>query len=355
MFRVPSEDLARLVGRWFPFGMHMIAGLWNTVRVIESTARQRESLVALGSVAARLAHELNNPAAASLRAVESLRDTCGAMLASLTTLAEQSISADQFVRLDAARRSLVPEELGAVAAMDREDSIGSWLERHRVGQSWRMAPVLVEAGADEAWLAGVLAIVGAAGLDPGLHWAAATFTVETLLDELTDTTNRISKLVSDAKSYSQMDRGGPQQTDVREGIDSTMVMLAAKLKGITVERDYDPALPAVEAYPGELNQVWTNLLDNAVDAMSGTGTLRVAVRAEDGQIVVEITDSGAGIPESVMKRIFEPFFTTKDVGKGTGLGLDISRRIVVERHHGELSFDSQPGRTTARVAIPQRR
>ena len=355
MFRVPSEDLGRLVGQWFPFGKHMISGLWGTVRAIESTARQRESLVALGTMAAGLAHELNNPAAASLRAVESLRATCDAMLASLVALARQTITSDQFVRLDTARGELTPAELSTVEAMDREDAIGSWLERHHVGQPWELAAVFTEAGADEAWLEEVRGIVGDDAADPALHWSATTFTARSVLDELTDTTNRIANLVGAVKSYSQMDRAALQRTDLREGLDSTMVMLAAKLKDVTVERDYDADLPAVEVYPGELNQVWTNLIDNAVDAMGGAGVLRVGVHVADGDVVVEIIDSGAGIPESVMSRIFEPFFTTKDVGKGTGLGLDISRRIVVERHHGELSFDSEPGRTTAKVTIPMRR
>ena len=354
-FNVPSDDLGRLVGEWFPFGKHMVVGVYQTVRGIEAMARQRESLVALGTLAAGLAHEINNPAAASLRAVESLRETCDRMLSSLVTLAEQMISAEQYVALDRLRRELNDASAvdgGAIATMDREDVIGNWLEGRGVEHAWQLAPQFASVGAERAWFEECESIVGSAALDPALAWVSSTIDASGLLAELTDTTSRISHLVEAVKSYSQMDRAELQRIDIHDGIESTLVMLATKLENIDVERSFATDLPAIDAYAAELNQVWTNLIDNAVDAMGGHGTLRVATSIDGDRIAVDIIDSGHGMTSDVQDRAFEPFFTTKDVGKGTGLGLDISRRIVVERHGGEISFDSVPGRTTARVSIP---
>jgi signal transduction histidine kinase len=184
---------------------------------------------------------------------------------------------------------------------------------------------------------------------------ASTFSAATLLGEVKESTRRISELVAAVRSYSQLDRASMQQIDVTDGLDSTLVMLGHKLRdGVTVVREYSADVPRIEAYAGELNQVWTNLIDNAVDAMDGRGTLRVATRVEDDSVVVEIGDTGPGMPPQVASRAFEAFYTTKDVGEGTGLGLDIARRIVVERHGGTISIDSRPGDTVLRVRIPVR-
>ncbi|MFZ4720258.1 MAG: ATP-binding protein [Ilumatobacteraceae bacterium] len=354
LFRLPSPDLARLVGEWFPFGTHLITGIYQTVRGIEATVRHRESLVALGTMAAGLAHEINNPASASLRAVAALSDTCDEMLGNLSTLAVMPISAEQFVELDRLRRELLDlalPEADALAMMNREDNIGLWLERHDVPEPWNLTPALAAVGADGTWLSAVESAVGPEALAPALRWVSTTFAVNRLLGELTDTTRRISNLVEAVKSYSQLDRAGRQPFDAREGLESTLVMLSPKLQQIRVRRDYGDT-PMVDGYAAEMNQVWTNLIDNAVDAMDGTGTLHIATAVVDGALQVDITDSGTGIPPEVLERIFEPFFTTKDVGKGTGLGLDISRRIVVDRHGGEITFDSTPQGTTARVRLP---
>ncbi|MGD9705375.1 MAG: ATP-binding protein [Acidimicrobiia bacterium] len=354
-FNVPSAALGRLVGDWFPFGKHMISGVYQTVRAIEANARQRESLVALGTLAAGLAHEINNPAAASLRAVEGLRDTCDAMLTSLVHLAEESVTAAQFVALDRLRRELADRSVvddGAIATMDREEAIGTWLETRGVDHAWEMAPPFASVGADRAWFEEVESVVGSAPLGMALRWASTTINATALLSELTDTTNRISSLVEAVKSYSQMDRTELQRFDIHEGIETTLVMLAPKLAGIDVERAFGADVPLVEGYSAELNQVWTNLVDNAIDAMEGRGTLRLATHRDGDDIVVDITDSGHGMLPEVQARVFEPFFTTKDVGRGTGLGLDISRRIVVERHRGDISFESMPGATTAHVRLP---
>jgi len=218
-----------------------------------------------------------------------------------------------------------------------------------------IAPSLAATGVDLEWCAQAEAVLGPAALEPGLEWLASTFSTASLLAELKESTRRISELVAAVRSYTQLDRASMQQLDVADGLDSTLLMLGHKLRGgVTVVRDYGAGVPQVEAYAGELNQVWTNLIDNAVDAMDGRGTLRVATRVEDGQVVVEIGDTGPGMAPEIATRAFEAFFTTKDVGKGLGLGLDIARRIVVERHGGTLTIDSRPGETVLRVGIPLR-
>jgi signal transduction histidine kinase len=280
------------------------------------------------------------------------------MLQSLVRLAEQGVSADVFLELDRIRAELQarPTETGhALETADREETIGEWMDERGVEFAWQMAPLLATKGADEAWLEQLGATVGAEVLGPALQWISSAVGVSGLLAELTDTTDRISHLVQDVKTYSQMDRGSLQRIDVTDGIESTLTMLGPKLAGVEVVRSYDDAVPQIEVYAAELNQVWTNLIDNAVDAMDGAGTLRLATYVDGDDVVVEITDSGPGIDPEIQLRVFEPFFTTKDVGSGTGLGLDISRRVVVERHGGAIAFDSEPGSTTARVRLPRQR
>ena len=218
--------------------------------------------------------------------------------------------------------------------------------------AWQLAPLYAAAGADRAWLDEFAEVVGTEPLSPALRWASTTISATGLLGELTDTTKRISNLVGAVSSYSQLDRTSLRKVDVHEGLDSTLAMLSVKLARVAVERSFAPDLVEIDGYGAELNQVWTNLIDNAIDAMDGEGTLRLATRLDGAHIVVDIADSGGGMPADVQARVFEPFFTTKDVGKGTGLGLDISRRIVVDRHHGDITFDSKPGSTTATVRLP---
>ena len=357
VLRVPAEDLRRLGDEWFAFGVHFIRGLVDTVRRIEATARQREALVALGTLAAGLAHEINNPAAAASRAVDSLESTSQALVSSLARLTSHGISAAQFAELDALRRAVQPPEPGSnpLAAADREDDLSLWLSRHGVEEEWLLAPVLAAAGLDTAWCDRLADVLGPGPVAPAIEWIAHSLTMTALLLEVKDATARVSGLVAAVRSYSQLDRAAVQRIDVTEGLESTIVMLAYKLSEVHVERDFAADLPTIEAIPGELNQVWTNLIDNAVDAMDGVGTLRLSTRLDDlGHVTVEIADTGPGMAPDVQARAFEPFYTTKDVGKGTGLGLDISRRIIVERHSGDISIDSQPGRTVIRVTLPVR-
>jgi signal transduction histidine kinase len=357
VLRVPAEVLRERSDAWFPFGGHLIQGLYHTARSVESTARQRESLVTLGTLAAGLAHEINNPAAAASRTVDALETACGALLSSVARLAHDELSAGQFAALDALRRELEPPavDLDPLDRADREQALSSWLSRHGVERGWTIAPPLAAAGADPAWCERAATVLGGPALGPGLEWVASTFSVATLLGEAKASTRRISELVAAVRSYSQMDRASLQPVDIADGLDSTLVMLGHKLRdGVTVVREYGADVPRVEAHAGELNQVWTNLIDNAVDAMDGTGTLRVATLVERDAVVVEIGDTGSGMPPEVAARAFEAFYTTKDVGKGTGLGLDIARRVVVERHGGTITIDSRPGRTVVRVRIPVR-
>jgi signal transduction histidine kinase len=356
VLRVPAELLRDRAIAWFPFGVHLIRGLFNTVRNIENVARQREALVALGTLAAGLAHEMNNPASAATRAVDALEETCEVLLSSLRRLADGSISTAQFAALDSLRREIEPRSVSMepLAVADREDALSDWLVGHGVERDWLIAPPLAAAGLDIAWCERAAALLDGAPLEGALEWVASSLSTATLLSEVKESTRRISDLVTAVRSYSQLDRASVQQMDLTEGIESTLVMLAHKLRGVTVVRDYSDDVPRIEAIAGELNQVWTNLIDNAVDAMQGTGTLRVSTGINENGVVVEIGDTGPGMPKEVQARAFEPFYTTKDVGKGTGLGLDISRRIIVDRHGGDITIESRPDGTVLRVRLPLR-
>jgi signal transduction histidine kinase len=357
VLRVPAQVLRDQVSAWFPFGRHLIEGLYHTARSIESTARQRGALVTLGTLAAGLTHEINNPAAAATRAVDALETACQMLLSSLGRLAQGEISARQFTALDALRREIEPQAAvqDPLDLADHEQALASWLSRHGIACEWTIAPPLAAAGATIAWCERVALVLEGPALGPGLEWIASTLSAAKLLSELKDTSRRISELVGAVKSYSQMDRASMQYINVTDGLESTLLMLEYKLRdGVTIMRDYSSDVPGIEAYPGELNQVWTNLIDNAIDAMAGAGTLRLSTRAAGNDVVVEVGDSGPGMPPHVAARAFEPFYTTKDVGKGTGLGLDIARRIVVERHGGAITIDSRPGKTVLQVRLPVR-
>ncbi|GAA1157608.1 ATP-binding protein [Kribbella jejuensis] len=354
VLRVPADVLRDRIDDWFPLAGHLIKGVYGTARAIESTTRQRESLITLGTLAAGLAHEINNPAAAASRSVSALDTACVTLLSALRGLAEGDVRADQFSALDELRL-----ELGAGTAApdpvdlaDHENTIADWLDDHAVDRSWFIAPPLAAAGAGVEWCERAADVLGPA-LGPGLEWVASTLAASTLIGEVKESTRRITELVAAVRSYSQMDRGSIQTIDVTEGIESTLVMLGHKLRGgVEVVRAYGD-VPRIDAYAGELNQVWTNLVDNAVDAMDGAGTLRIGTRTDGDRIVVEFTDSGAGMPPEVAARAFEPFYTTKDVGKGTGLGLDIAQRIVTEHHGGTIAITSRPGETTLQVRLPR--
>ena len=357
MLRVPAEALGERVRAWFPFGVHLIEGFFQTVRNMEALSRQREALAALGTLAAGLAHEINNPASAAVRAAGALQDTCDVLLSSLVHLAERSLSPEQFIAIDTLRRELGPATatVSPLALADREEALADWLEAHGVTAAWDIAPALAAAGADIGWCERASQILAGGRLEPGLGWVASTLSSAVLLSEVKEATERVSGLVATMRSYAQLDRASLQFIDVTEGIDSTLVMLGQRLgDGVTVIRDYGTGVPQIEAIPAELNQVWTNIIDNAIEAMDASGTLLISTRADPEHVVIEIADTGPGMPAEVQARAFEAFYTTKDVGKGAGLGLDVARRIIVERHHGQITIDSRPGETILRVQLPHR-
>ena len=348
----------KLTSRWIPFGVHLIRGFFQTVRRMDTMSRQREKLIGLGQIAATLGHELNNPASAATRAVDALRDTYESSLLSLLQLAGQTPVGAQFTALDALRKEIPGWAPGtdAIVLADRENELITWLDSHGVENGWELAPPFAVAGVDVAWCERAASILEGPTLGPGLEWVGRTVATQSLLSEIKDSTGRVSALVEDMRSYTQLDRAPVQMIDVTEGIESTLRMLAPKLRGgITVNREYGTDVPEIEALPAVLNQVWTNLIDNAVDAMEGTGALRISTRVDGDEVVVEIADTGPGMPVEVQARAFDPFFTTKDVGKGTGLGLDISRRIVVDGHHGHINIEMRPGETVICVRLPMRR
>jgi signal transduction histidine kinase len=351
--RLPAAELARLTRTWFPFGSHLINGLYGTARTIEATARQRETMVSLGTLAAGLAHEINNPAAAVTRALADLET----VRSSIGRLASGDIPPRELAALDGLLGEVRPRDvaLSPLATSDLEDELTDWLEEHDVDDAWTVAAALAAAGADLEWCRRAASLLSPKAVGPGLEWVAATLAASALLTDARRSTARISELIGAVRSYSQMDRASLQVIDVTEGLESTLTMLGRQvLGGVTVVRDYDAAAPRIEAYAGELNQVWTNLVDNAADAMGGAGTLRLSTRPAGDHVVVEIGDTGAGMTPDVAARAFDAFFTTKDVGQGAGLGLDVARRIVVDRHGGDIAIDSRPGDTVVRVRLPVR-
>jgi signal transduction histidine kinase len=356
-----AEDFGRAVREWFPMATHMLEGFAVQGMGSQATVSTRERLVALGTVTAGLTHELNNPATAATRATAALSERLAGLWDELAGLAGGGLDADGLAVLaglirEAAAGRAAQAPLSPLEASDREDELGRWLEDHGVDRAWDLAPPLVAAGVDRGWLDRVAAAVPARVLPSAVAAAAMTCEAQSLLDEVTEAAGRISALVGAAKQYSQMDRSPLQQVDVHDGLESTLTMLKHKLEtGIEVVRDYDRSLPRLPAYAGELNQVWTNLVDNAADAMEGMdgrGVLTVRTGRDGDRVLVEIGDNGPGIPEAAAAHVFEPFYSTKPVGRGTGLGLDICWRIVVQRHHGDLRFTSAPGDTRFQVVLP---
>ncbi|MEV6944723.1 ATP-binding protein [Streptomyces sp. NPDC051172] len=360
-FVLPADTFAAVMQEWFPMAVHLLEGLFFGSKSTQQAIGQRERLLALGSLSAGLTHELNNPAAAAVRATATLRERVAKMRHKLGV-----ISAGPYPREALANLIEVQERtaelvakaptLSPLEAADREDALTDWLDDHGIPDGWRLAPTFVQAGLDIDWLDQVAAEVDPEILPGAIGWLNYTVETELLMDEIEDSTTRISHLVDAAKQYSQLDRAPYQNADVHELLDSTLLMLSGKIGSrIEVVKDYDRTLPKVPAYPAELNQVWTNLIDNAVHAINstgGAGTLTVRTALDHDRLLVEFRDTGPGVPQEIRGRIFDPFFTTKPVGEGTGLGLDISWRIVVNKHHGTLQVESEPGDTRFQVLLP---
>ena len=354
---VRAREFREVFRTWYPMAVHLLQGLFLGQRNSSSVIGQRERLLALGKLSAGLTHELNNPAAAAGRAAHDLRDRITHMRTKLAMIADGSLDRTQLKQLVMAQDEFVEKarcapDLTSLQASDAEDELTDWLDDHDVADGWQLAPVFVAGGLTADDLEAVAAAAPDDNLVGALRWLAYSVETEALLGEIIDSTARISSLVSAAKQYSQMDRAPHQWLDIHEGLYATLTMLKPKLAGVELVKELDKSLPRIPGYPAELNQVWTNLIENARDAMDGAGTLTIRSRRADDCAVVEFEDTGPGIPPEIRNRIFEPFFTTKPVGQGTGLGLDVSFRVVVNRHHGDLRVDSEPGRTVFRVSLP---
>ncbi len=325
----------------------------------EVTLRQNEKLATLGKLSAGMAHELNNPAAATRRGAAQLLQSISQMqdiylrLGSLGLTDEQLASLlklDHKVRQSARQ----PAHLDSLARSDREYELEDWLAGQGIEDPWDVAPSLVDLGYTDEELEQLAGQFSSQQLPAVLAWLNNTFAIYGLLEEIGEGAGRISELVKALKSYSYLDQAPVQTVNVHEGLDSTLVILRSKLKGnVTVTREYDPNLPTIEAYGSELNQVWTNLLDNAIDAVDGQGAITIRTSFNERWVTVEIEDNGSGIPEPVLPHIFDPFFTTKEPGKGTGMGLNISHNIIVQQHNGRLDVQSEPGRTIFQIKLPR--
>ncbi len=355
----PAEFL-RLVFEQRAIHQTVIRRIAPVMQRLGGIEQSRERLASLGTMAAGLAHELNNPSAAARRAASQLREEVAVVQSTLVKFVKsgvERVDAEHLVDLqqEAVARAGTATALQTLDAADAEDALLDVLEELGIPEPWRLAEPLAAAGVDRDWLDRVAHHAGPATA-AALHWVAATLTIGRVSTELCESTDRISALVSAVKSYAYMDRGGLVEVDLHEGLETTLTVLNHKLKhtAICVKRDYDRTLPKLTVHGSELNQVWTNLLDNAIGALGPEGTITIRTRRDGDAAVVEVADDGPGIPQDVVERIFDPFFTTKDVGLGTGLGLSSARQIIVERHDGALTVESEPGRTTfsVRLALP---
>lgn len=361
MFTVPAAYFARFMQTVWPVAVHLL----ETSTVGGLRQRQllglQEKQDALATITAGLTHQLNNPAAATVRAVADLRDSLAEAdrnLANLAVSAPEQLGSLLAIRAQIPGLSAIPA-LTPLEVSDREELIEDWLTAHGVGDGWRYAAAFVDAGLDETWLHRIEGAVPAGALSSAISWVKQSIDAELRIREVAEAGARIAALINGAKPYSQMDRSPYQCIDIHEMLRSTVLMFGDKIgtagkgKPITLIKDLDDSLPELYCYPADLNQVWTNLIDNALYAMGDSGALTVRTRCDgDAMIRVEICDDGPGIPANIIDRIFTPFFTTKPVGAGPGLGLDLAWRIVVNRHGGQMSVQSTPGDTRFVVRLP---
>jgi signal transduction histidine kinase len=355
---ITPDDFIDLVRAHRPVFLRVMAKVRPVTRRITQREANRDRLAALGTMSAGLAHELNNPASAAKRAASDLADALDVLTGTVGMLVEAGIEREQAAELVALQREAAAtcaggESLSGLDAADAEDALSDALSAAGVEDPWRIADTLVTAGIDPPFVARVAETAGPATAAT-LRWIAASLGARQLSAELRESTDRMGQLVKAIKTYAYMDRGEVVQVDVREGLDSTLILLKHKLKHtqIEVERNYDPTLGRLTVHGAELNQVWTNLLDNAIDALGESGHITITTRADGDCAEIDIADDGPGIPADIRDRVFDPFFTTKEVGSGTGLGLDTARRILAERHHGSLTLESRPGQTVFRARLP---
>jgi signal transduction histidine kinase len=354
LLRLPKESMRYVMAHGFPLINHLLSGVMSGARTFEGVVLQQQKMAALGRLAAGLAHELNNPAAAAKRAASDLRTALRTRdehaLCLIRVLDEERVGQNLRLVQEVGRRD--PVRLDPIARAEREDEVVDWLEAHGIADAYDLGASLVDASMTIEDLEALSARVPAEILPDAVSWLEAATTADELSRVIETSVERISALVAAIKEYTFMDRDGQQEVDLHQGLDNTLLILHHELKtGIEVIRQYDPTPPKVSAYGSELNQVWTNLIENAVQAMGGKGQLRVCTDREADRVLVEIGDNGPGIPDAIKDRIFEPFFTTKEMGIGTGMGLDIVRRIVW-KHGGDIRFESRPGDTRFQVRLP---
>ncbi len=355
--RIPAEKFRKLAADCTPMVQTVLSAMANRAQDVEAQTRQQEKMTALGKMAAGLAHELNNPAAAAKRAAGQLREA-------VEQLQTQAVRCD--CRMTAAQRDRVMKlsrrlasnggrlELDPVERSDREEETASWLEEHGIRDGWELSSALAGSGLTTEDLDELHEGMHGESLEAALQWLRTGLEVRELAGDVEASTMRISDLVRVMKEYSYMDQDAFQELDIHKGLESTLRLFGYRLRGsVELVRDYSADVPKICAYGNELNQVWTNLIDNALDAMNGQGRLTVRTAPDDDGVLVEIIDTGPGIPEDIQERIFEPFFTTKGVGAGTGLGLDISYRIIANRHGGTLRVSSVPGETKFQIRLPR--
>ncbi|OBJ07091.1 histidine kinase [Mycobacterium colombiense] len=374
-FVMDAPVFAQFMRDQFPMAVHLLDGIAvgtdRTRRIIDN----REKLLALGRLSAGLTHQLNNPAAAISRSAADLRERVANMRHKLAMLADGTITPEALSALVQLQERVAEQvaksasqHLSAMETSDREDAVGDWLEDHGIDGGWDIAPTFVEGGIDTDWLERISAVsdeLASTSLEQAIRWINYTIESELLMNQILEASKRISALVADAKQYSQLDRAPFQVTNVHDLLRSTLVMFADRLTkdagrdagthpAVTVVKEFDQTLPEIPCYPGDLNQVWTNIIDNALAAMRDTGgTLTIRTCREGEKLArIEICDTGPGIPEDVREHIFEPFFTTKPFGEGTGLGLDLAFNIVVKKHRGDLRVESRPGDTRFIVLLP---
>ncbi|MDQ6863326.1 MAG: ATP-binding protein [Thermoproteota archaeon] len=365
LFRIKKESFWQMIATCPSTTQEILRTMAQRVQGIATVSQQQAKLISLGTLAAGLAHELNNPAAAAGRATIQLHQIFQALPSlSIKAYQRKNMKPEQLAYVADLEHNLVTEytsksslHLDALTESDKEEQITSWLDTHGVADSWKLAQTLVAAGLDTVHLDNIRNNLPSDSLPDVLSWLNARLSSEVLLNEIEQSTLRISELVKAIKTYSYMDQAPIQEIDVHEGLESTLTILGHKLKAgdIAITREYDRTLPRISAYGSELNQVWTNIIDNGIDAIGERhGNILLRTKRENNNIVVEISDDGPGIPQNIQSRIFEQFFTTKGVGKGTGLGLSISYRIVVEMHKGDISFISKPGDTRFEIRLPMK-
>jgi signal transduction histidine kinase len=350
------DQFPEMLERLPALGPKLVGVLADRIRDSTRSDQQREKLMALGKLSAGLAHELNNPAAAVRNAAINLQQAVKSFHTAGLHLDKRKLPNEDRVFLAKTEcdwsKDHPPAALDSLERSDREEEIGAWLESRHIHDARQLAPALVDAGCDLNMLRDLSQRFDDETLADVITRLTVSFSINRLVEQIESGTSRIADLVRAIKQYSYMDQAPEQEIDVHEGLENTLIMLHYRLKyGISVVRQYDRSIPRICAHGSELNQVWTNLIDNAIDAMNGRGQLVVRTAAEFGRVLVEIQDSGTGIPEEIRDHIFEPFFTTKQVGEGTGLGLDTVYRIV-HKHHGEVRVDSVPGRTSFQIRLP---